>query len=82
MKMFILLAVGAVLVVVMVIFYALIMLAICCYFMYKALKMTDMELIKAQIEELEEGWFHNLKYEIYHKEFERRPRIILPPDVD
>ncbi len=64
MKMFILLAVGAVLVVVMVIFYALIMLAICCYFMYKALKMTDMELIKAQIEELGEGWFHNLKYEI------------------
>ena len=80
--MFILLAVGAVLVVVMVIFYALIMLAICCYFMYKALKMTDMELIKAQIEELGEGWFHNLKYEIYHKEFERRPRIILPSDVD
>lgn len=44
--------------------------------------MTDMELVKAQIKEWEEGWFHKLKYEIYVKEFESRPRIIPPSHID
>ena len=44
--------------------------------------MTDMELIGAQVKEWEDGWFHNLKYEIYCKEFQNRPGFIPPSDVD
>ncbi len=60
-------------------------LIVCCikyYFVHKAKKMTDMELIGAQVKEWEDGWFHNLKYEIYCKEFQNRPGFIPPSDAD
>lgn len=53
-----------------------------CYFTRKAKKMTDMELLRAQIKAWESGWFHKLKHKIYVKEFERRPRIIPPSHID
>ena len=80
MKIYILVAVWAVFII--AVFYALIVCCIKCYFTRKAKKMTDKELVKAQIKEWEEGWFHKLKYEIYVKEFERRPRIIPPSHID
>ena len=80
MKIYIFAAVWAVFII--AVFYVLIVWCIKYYFIRKAKKMTDMELVKSQIKEWEEGWFHKLKYEIYVKEFESRPRIIPPSHID
>ncbi len=45
------------------------------YFAHKAKKMDYMELVMAQIDEFESGWFHELKYEVYRKELDRRHQI-------
>lgn len=76
MKVYILATVLAVLIIAT--FYILIVYGI----KRKAKKMTDMELVNAQIKEWDAGWFHRLKYEIYSKESKSRPRIILPSDID
>ncbi len=80
MEIYILATVLAVLIIAA--FCVLIVHGIRCYFVRKAKKMTQMELVDAQIKEWEAGWFHKLKYEIYSKEFKSRPRIIPYSDID
>ncbi len=80
MKIYIVVTVLAVLIIIVV--RALIICCIKFYFVHKAKKMTNMELVKAQIKEWEPGWFHELKYEIYSEEFESRPRVTPFSDVD
>lgn len=69
-------------VLIIVIMGAVIVSCVKYYFACKAKKMTDMELVRAQIKEWESGWLHKLKYKIYVKEFESRPRIIPPSHID
>lgn len=80
MKIYIVVTVLAVLIIIVV--RALIICCIKFYFVHKAKKMTDMELVEAQIKEWEPGWFHELKYEIYRKAFDGRPKVIPPSDID
>ncbi len=80
MKIYILVTVLAILII--AVFCVLIVYGVKCYFVQKAKKMTNMELVKAQIKEWGPGWFHKLKYEIYSEEFESRPGVTPFSDVD